>query len=91
MQVEPIKPTLKVPGIKLLNLKSDKPLSNVAFKFNMRRYTTGPEASSDVEAVVEMECEAGTHANPRSLGPLAVDDDVTSLLSSLALDEVVRR
>jgi hypothetical protein len=39
VQVEPIKPTLKAPGIKLLKLKHDEPLSNVAFKFNLRRYT----------------------------------------------------
>ena len=38
MQIDPIKPTLKAPGIKLLNLKYDKPLSHFAFKFNLRRY-----------------------------------------------------
>jgi hypothetical protein len=30
---------LKAPGIKRLKLKYDKPLSNFAFKFNLRRYT----------------------------------------------------
>ena len=39
MQVDPIKPTLKASGTKRLTLKSDEPLSNVAFKFNLRRYT----------------------------------------------------
>jgi hypothetical protein len=39
VQVDPFKPTLKAPGIKLLKLKYDKPLSDVAFKFNLRRYT----------------------------------------------------
>ena len=38
MQVDPIKPTLKAPGNKLLQLKYDKPLSDFAFKFNLRRY-----------------------------------------------------
>ena len=38
VRVDPIKPTLKAPGIKLLKLKYDKPLSNFAFKFNLRRY-----------------------------------------------------
>ena len=38
MQVDPVKPTLKAPGIKLLKLECDKPLSNFAFKFNLRRY-----------------------------------------------------
>jgi hypothetical protein len=41
VQVNPIKPTLKAPGIKLLKLEFDKPLSNFAFKFNLRRYTVG--------------------------------------------------
>jgi len=33
-----MKLTLKAPGSKRLKLKSDKLLSNVAFKFNLRRY-----------------------------------------------------
>ena len=41
MQVDPIKPTVKAPGIKLLKLKYDTPLSNFAFNFNWRRYTKG--------------------------------------------------
>ena len=43
MQDDPIKPTLKAPGIKLLKLKYDKPLSNVAFTFNLRRYSLDSE------------------------------------------------
>ena len=39
MQVDPIKPTLKPPGTQRLKLKYDEPLSNFAFKFNLRRYT----------------------------------------------------
>ena len=39
MQVEPIKPTLKAPGINLLKLKYNKRLSTFAFKCNLRRYT----------------------------------------------------
>ena len=41
MQVDPIKPTLKAPGITRLKLKCDKLLSNFAFKFNLRRYIMG--------------------------------------------------
>ena len=37
MQVDPIKPTLKAPGITLLKLKYVEPLSKIAFKFNLRR------------------------------------------------------
>ena len=38
MQVDPIKPTLKAPGIHRLKLNYVKLLSNFAFKFNLRRY-----------------------------------------------------
>jgi hypothetical protein len=38
VQVDPIKPKLKLPGTKHLKLKCDEPLSNFAFKFNLRRY-----------------------------------------------------
>ena len=43
MQVHPIKPTLKAPGIKLLKLKYDKPVSRFAFNLNLRRYNKGEE------------------------------------------------
>jgi hypothetical protein len=36
VQVDPIKPTLKAPGIECLKLQYDKPLSKFAFKFNLR-------------------------------------------------------
>jgi hypothetical protein len=35
-----MKPMLKAPGTKRLKLYNDEPPSNVAFKFNSRRYTT---------------------------------------------------
>jgi hypothetical protein len=38
VQVDPIKPTLKAPGTKRLNLQYDELLSIFAFKFNLRRY-----------------------------------------------------
>ena len=38
MQVHPMKSALKPPGSKRLKLKYDKPLSNCAVKFNLRRY-----------------------------------------------------
>jgi len=43
VQVDPIKLTLKVPGTKRLKLKCDGPLSNFAFKFNLRRCSTVEE------------------------------------------------
>ena len=43
VQVHPIKAKLKPPVSKSLRLKCDKLLSNVAFKFNLRRYSTEVE------------------------------------------------
>ena len=40
VQAKPIKPRLKAPGKQLLKLKYDEPLSNFAFEFNLRCYTT---------------------------------------------------
>ena len=39
MQIDPIKPALKAPGIKRLELINDGPLSNIAFNFNLRRHS----------------------------------------------------
>jgi len=39
VQVDPIKPTLKAHRTERLKLTHDEPLSNFAFRFNMRRYT----------------------------------------------------
>ena len=41
MQVDPIEPVLKAPGSMLLNLRYDGLLSDVAFRFNLRRYNQG--------------------------------------------------
>jgi hypothetical protein len=43
VQVDPIKPKLKPPGTKRLNVKYDILLSSSAFKFNLRRYKEGAE------------------------------------------------
>ena len=45
MQVAPLKPMLKPPGSKHSKLKCDILLSTLAFKFNLRRYTTGMVAA----------------------------------------------
>ena len=39
MQVEPMKPALKAPGIELLKLEYGNPLSSFGFKSNLRRYS----------------------------------------------------
>ena len=41
MPVDPIKPTLKPPGTKRLKPDYDEPVSNFAFKFDLRRYIWG--------------------------------------------------
>jgi len=41
VQVEPMKSMLKAPGTKRLKLHNDEPPPNVAFKFNLRRYSVG--------------------------------------------------
>jgi hypothetical protein len=41
-----MKPTLKAPRTKRLKLKYDVPLSNFAFKFNLRRYSSAPRLAT---------------------------------------------
>ena len=45
VQVEPMKPLLKASGAMRLKLQYNKLLLNFAFKFNLRRYTTGTNAA----------------------------------------------
>ena len=62
VQVDPIKPTLKASGTKRLTLKCDEPLSNVAFKFDLRRYITdvfiaiGSMVNFDIFGMVSPQC-----------------------------------
>jgi hypothetical protein len=48
VQVDPIKSTLKAPGIKRLKLIDDDPLSKFAFEFNLRRYIVDPSKQASV-------------------------------------------
>ena len=41
MQVDPIKPSLKLPGFTRLKLNCDEPLSNFALKIMLRCYNQG--------------------------------------------------
>ena len=77
VQIDPIKPTLKAPGTKRLKLNYDEPLSNFAFKFNLRRHNTAMQWSFETAAIfahidafvqrckdlVEV-CEAGAYTPP---------------------------
>ena len=47
VQVDPIKPTLKAPGIRRLKLIRDEPLSNRAFQFKLRRYNVSIRGNFD--------------------------------------------
>ena len=51
MQIDPIKPTPRAPGIKLLELKYGQPLSKIAFKFNLRRYIKEGDAAMEEDLV----------------------------------------
>ena len=60
MQVDPIKPTLKLPGSQHLNLKHENLLSNFAFNINLRRYS--PVAVTAAEAAGGMGAMARARA-----------------------------
>jgi hypothetical protein len=46
VHVDPVKPALKAPGPKRLELIYDGPLSNFAFKIKLRHYSWAPRPSS---------------------------------------------
>jgi hypothetical protein len=55
VQVDSIRPTLKAPGIKRLKLRHDTRLSNVAFKFDLRRYTAAETHPDRCQVVVNIQ------------------------------------
>jgi hypothetical protein len=59
VQVDPIKPTLKAPGTERLKLEYDEPASNLAFKFNLRRYHPSEPAFVATCNVCHRELEIG--------------------------------
>jgi len=59
VQVDPIKPTLIAPMTKRLKLKYDELLSNIAFKFNLRRYTQDEVESKKKQDAERAEFQAG--------------------------------
>jgi hypothetical protein len=52
VQVGPIKPTVKAPVTKRLKLMCDDPLSYIAFKFDLRRYSEVAERLTPQAALV---------------------------------------
>jgi hypothetical protein len=60
-----MKPTLKLPGCKQLELRYDELLSSFAFSFNLRRYNTGsPDNLSIFEALSWDDLRVGPGTNP---------------------------
>jgi len=66
VQVDPVKPTLKAPGITLLKLKYDKPLSNSAFTFTLRRYSAGSARTASGRRSASV---AGPHIRLLTIAP----------------------
>ena len=69
MQVDPIKPTLKPPGTKRLQLQYHDPPSNSAFKFSLRRYSLVARKKAALRKVNRMElfseaARAGAYTRP---------------------------
>jgi hypothetical protein len=64
VQVDPIKPTLKAPDTKRLELIYDETVSNFAFKFNLR-YCTPAAAAREVLSAAIDDAAVGPSANCR--------------------------
>ena len=89
MQVDSIKPTLKAPGIKRLKLKYDEPLSNFAFKFNLRRYSAAAGALLAMAAFFVMpwpQSGAGAYTRPPFAQPAQPEPFLTQHTPSVPPD-----
>ena len=62
MQVDPIKPTLKPTGTKVLKVKGDVLVSNFAFNFNLRHHILAASIT------IAVEIEAATSAAATAAG-----------------------
>ena len=62
MQVDPIKPTLKAPGLNLLKLNYNEPPSNFAFKFKVHHYSE--VWAFDLDANTWSRLQAGAYTRP---------------------------
>ena len=89
MQVAPIKPKLKAPGSKRLKLRYDGPLSNFAFKFNLRRYSKeDDEWEDDDDDEEDDEDEEG--GGGRGAGAGGFEDIMDRLLNKARLGALHR-
>jgi hypothetical protein len=67
VQVDPIKPTLKAPGTKRLKLDHDEPLSNFAFKINLRHYKERARVAVEVCNAAQAEAGGSLRTRPRPM------------------------
>ena len=66
VQVGPMKSTLKAPGSKLLKLEHEIMLSNFAFNFNLRRYTSVHDSDQALNALLRGQVVGSVgHCSPR--------------------------
>jgi hypothetical protein len=72
VQVVPIKPTLTAPGTKRLKLECDEPLSNFAFNFKLRRYTTGFDRWKKIYGETDDVNKTGAYTRPHLSSSRAV-------------------
>jgi len=82
-----MKTKLKLPGTKRLKLKCDILLSTSAFKFKLRRYTTGEALEMKENPAIQREPDGGYHVRPFFSIVMAaynqgkfIDDTVKSVL-----------
>jgi len=52
VQVDPVKPTVKAPGTKRLQVEYDELLSSLAFKFKWRRYNAAARFGGKLDVFV---------------------------------------
>jgi len=79
VQVDPIKPMLKAPGAKFLNLKYDAPLLNLVFKSNLRHHI---KAVAPVDIVVALNTAGPDQSDKISLIDLQ-DDHIENVISHI--------
>ena len=72
MQVDPIKPKLKLPGTKRLKLELDGPHSTFAFKFKLCRYTKAFLAAWEKEDPGPLPSAEALCCLPNTLGALCL-------------------
>ena len=93
MQVDPIKPALKVPGTKRLKLIYDRPLSNFAFEFNLRRYDVDGGVSSGalLGEYANLKARSKSHQRRAQGLPLTVEEKFDVFYRATASKEATQR